>query len=152
MTKREKAIELMNELRKSGPRPIFERIDNSDKGIYFIIGYLKHHKDEDVFATDLANKLHVSTARISIILKKLENRGLVLKQQDKKDTRKVKIKLSKKGERLADEHFEKIVKAHEKLVDEISDTELKTYIRISKKIKEALSQIENKVGDNNENI
>ena len=41
---------------------------------------------------------------------------------------------------------------YEKLIDEISDTELKTYIRISNKIKEKLSQIDNKVGDNNENI
>lgn len=152
MTKREKAIELMNELRRSGPRPIFERIDNSDKGIYFILGYLRHHQNEDVYAIDLAKKLHVSTARISVVLKKLENRGLILKQQDKNDTRRVKIKLSKKGERLAIEHFEKIIKAHEKLVDEISDAELKTYIRISKKIKEALCQIDNKEGDNNENI
>ena len=152
MTKREKAIELMNELRRSGPRPIFTQIDNSDKGIYFILGYLRHHQDEDVFAIDLANKLHVSTARISVVLKKLESRGLILKQQDKNDTRKVKIKLSKKGERLIDEHFEKIVKAHEKLIDEISDNELKTYIRISKKIKETLSQIDNKGGEDNENI
>ena len=152
MTKREKAIELMNELRKSRPLPIFEHIDNSDKGIYFILAYLKRHQDEDVFAIDLANKLHVSTARISVVLKKLENRGLIYKHQDKNDTRKVKIKLSKKGEKLADEHFEKIVKAHEKLIDEISDTELKTYIRISNKIKDKLSQIDNKVGDNNENI
>ena len=152
MTKREKAIELMNELRKCGPRPIFKQIDNSDQGIYFILAYLRHHQDEDVFAIDLANKLRVSTARISVVLKKLENRGLILKQQDKKDTRKVKIKLSKKGERLADEHFEKIVKAHERLIDEISDTELKTYIKISKKIKEKLCQIDDKAGDDNENI
>lgn len=141
MNKREKAIRLMENIRKSAPRPLIDSISIEDKGIHFILGYLKCHKDEDNNIVDLAKELGVSTARISVLIGKMEKKELVRKIRSKTDARKVMVKISAKGERIADENFEMMVKAHEKLIESISEEDLKNFVRVSGIIRDVMKNM-----------
>ncbi|MBR3228396.1 MAG: MarR family transcriptional regulator [Erysipelotrichaceae bacterium] len=138
MNKREKAIRLMEDIRKSAPRPLIDSISNEDKGINFILGYLKCHKDRENNIVDLAKELGVSTARISVLIRKMENKELVRKTRSKTDARKVMVKISARGERIADANFEMMVKAHEKLIECVSEDDLKNFVRVSGIIKDVM--------------
>ena len=134
MNKREKAIRLMEEIRNNRPRPLLENLDKGERGINFILGYLLNHREE-VIAADLAKELGASTARISVLLKKMKDRELIETASSKEDARKIVIRLAGKGERLAKDNFEKLVRAHEKLLDNLNDDEIETFLKISGKIK-----------------
>ena len=151
MNKREEAIILMKEIRECRPYPLFKTIDNEDKGIRFVLAYLNKNQG-GVIAKELADKMNISTARISVLIKKMDSQKLIKKAGDKSDSRKVIIKLTAKGKQIANMNYEEVVKAHEKLIEEISANDLKTYIKISKKIKNTLNEFALTSGDNNENI
>lgn len=143
MNKRQQAINLMEQMRKSAPKPLFEKISNEEKGIRFILGYLNNHENDEIIAKDLANKMNISTARISVLLKKMLDKGLIVKLPIKNDTRKTKIKLSKKGKQITSTFHEKMIKVHEKILDEISEKDIKNFLRISNKINEVINEFNN---------
>ncbi|MBR3227569.1 MAG: MarR family transcriptional regulator [Erysipelotrichaceae bacterium] len=138
MNRREKAIRLMEDIRKSAPRPLIDSISSEERGIHFILGYLKCHKDEENNIVDLAKELGVSTARISVLIGKMENKELVRKTRSKTDARKVMVKISDRGEKIADENFEMMVKAHEKLIECVSEEDLRNFVRVSGIIKDVM--------------
>ncbi|MBR2577426.1 MAG: winged helix-turn-helix transcriptional regulator [Erysipelotrichaceae bacterium] len=134
MTKREKAVRLMEEIKKKRPVPLLEHIDRGERGINFILAYLDSHRDKEVIAADLAKELGVSTARVSVLLKKLKDKALIKTFASARDARKAVVELTEKGEKTAKENLEKLIKAHEKLLDELSDKEIETFLRISGKM------------------
>lgn len=140
MSKREEAIKLMEQLRNCTPKPLFEKISNEEKGIRFILGYLNKHDGEEIIAKDLADKMNISTARISVLLKKMADKELIIKSEVKGDTRKTKIELSKKGKEITKAFHEKMIKAHERILDKVSEKEIKSFLRISKKISEVIKE------------
>lgn len=70
-----KAIELINKIASTRPFEILHRIDRRNEGMLFIINYI-NEKSSDVSAGELASALSVSTARVAVLLKKLEKKGM----------------------------------------------------------------------------
>ena len=140
----------MEDIRNNAPRPLFDSIGLEEKGIRFILGYLKCHKDEDIKIADLARELGVSTARMSVLIGRMEADKLVRKIRSKKDARQVMVKITAAGEKIADEHFETLVRAYEKLIDSVSEEDLRNYVRVSGIIKGVLKNA--KAGDKTDEI
>lgn len=59
-------------------------------------------KHPDITMTELAQLLEVSKESLSVSIKRLENGGFVTKSMDEKDKRRTLLRLSEKGETLAD--------------------------------------------------
>ena len=59
-------------------------------------------KHPDITMTELAQLLEVSKESLSVSIKRLENGGFVTKSMDVKDKRRTLLRLSEKGETLAD--------------------------------------------------
>ena len=140
MNRREKAIRLMEDIKENRPGPLLEHIDRGERGLNFVLGYLDHHSDKEVIAADLAKELGVSTARISVLLRKMKDKGLIETAPSARDARKTVLKLSKKGKRLSNENFERMVRAHERLLESLSDREIETFLKISKKIQTVMTE------------
>lgn len=99
---------------------------------YFLLNI---NSKEGSYASDIAPKLGMETTSLSRIIKTLESDGLILKQVDKDDKRKVKLLLTPKGKEAKEQaknsvrKFNTIVSSKiskeriadfEKTIDEIS--------------------------------
>ncbi len=75
-----------------------------EKGLYFgqppILKYLSEHKNAT--QKDIADFLHVSTPSVAKSLKRMEESGLLVRIENKKDARRNSIKLTKKGKELVE--------------------------------------------------
>lgn len=137
MNTREQALFIMEELRKCKPQIFLDKIDLTDRGIHFVLGYLMHH-DEEVISSDLSNALKVSTARMAKLLNKMETKELIKKQNSKDDARKTVVVITTKGIDKALQYQEALVKETMKLIEQVGYDDLKEFVRISYKMKEAM--------------
>ncbi len=71
-----------------------------EKGIGAVLVYLLN-ADAEVKSVDICNAHRVSSARVAVILKKLEHKDLIIKSASKTDSRAITIKLTDKGRILA---------------------------------------------------
>ena len=73
-----------------------------EKGIYVgqppILKYLSEHNDAT--QKEIAEFLHVSPPSVATSLKRMEESGLVVRLENKKDARRNTVKLTKKGKEL----------------------------------------------------
>ncbi len=73
-----------------------------EKGIYFgqppILKYLS--ENENATQKEIADFLHISAPSVATSLKRMEEAGLVVRLENKKDARKNTLKLTKKGREL----------------------------------------------------
>ncbi len=73
-----------------------------EKGIYFgqppILKYLSENKNAT--QKEIADFLHISAPSVATSLKRMEESGLVVRVEDKKDARRNSVKLTKKGQEL----------------------------------------------------
>lgn len=74
-----------------------------ENGLYFgqppILKYLSEHKDAT--QKEIADFLHVSAPSVATSLKRMEEAGLVVRLESKKDARRNTVKLTKKGKELS---------------------------------------------------
>ena len=136
MKTRNHAEEVLKDLYVNKPFEIFESIDKNNQGMNFILSYLNDVKNH-VSAGELAKALKVSTARIAILLKKLIKNNFVKKQNAPKDARISIISITDKGKKFIETEKEKIIALVEKLIKKVGIDDLKEYIKLSLKIKNA---------------
>lgn len=100
MATEEQIKQLLGELKQAPPSQLFQSIDASTDGMRAILLYLGD-TDQVVTAGMVSDFMHVSTARVAVLLKKMEAKGLLEKERDPKDARKVMVRLSAQGRKLA---------------------------------------------------
>ncbi|KOS69035.1 MarR family transcriptional regulator [Lysinibacillus contaminans] len=93
---------------------------------------------QPVTPTEISDCMHMSMPNTSRELKKLYEQNLIEKISDKEDRRKQHIRLSKDGEIMMDEAFAAIEVRFQKLIENISEEDLK-------EINHALDVLQNKV-------
>ena len=96
MNKRQHAIDILERSVPCVPKLFFDKLNKHEKGVDFALRYL-YNSEEETNAGDLARALDVSTARVAILLDKMEKKGLIYRYSSKADARKTIIVLSKKG-------------------------------------------------------
>lgn len=135
------ALELFSQLRNNSKESLTELLNEFTRGEVGVLGYLAFDKNS-VTAGELSEKLNVSTARIASILNSLENKGYIKRKEDKLDKRKTLVAITKKGEKLARNAKNDIIKKITKVIKEVGYEEIKKYIEIAMKIKKVLQEDE----------
>lgn len=130
---------LMEQLKKAPPAECFQRFDMSTAGIRAILKIL-NETDDKVTAGDLSEHMHVSTARIAVLLKKMEAKGLIEKERDSADGRVVVVKLSNQGKELADK-FKANLYAHVgEMIDKIGMDKMLEFAAVSDEIQSLMKK------------
>lgn len=137
MGTRQTARKFLYEFCASMPGSFFFTIDATQKGYGYILGYLSK-VNEAVNPSALARQLNVSTARISALLKKLENRGFIERIHSEKDARQTIVKITPAGISYIEEKENALLAIIERLLEKVGEADLEAYIRISKKMVAAL--------------
>ena len=139
MSTREDAEAFLTKLCSSMPRSFYSKLEATQRGFGFVLGYLERAEGE-VVAGDLARKLNVSAARIAALLKKMEKNGFITRHTSSKDARQIIIEITPAGTAFVDNMREQTLIKVESLLNQVSKEDLETYIRISHQIREAMER------------
>lgn len=139
MSTREEAQEMLHKLRACRSKSVFGKIDESQKGIGFVLVYLQEANHE-VIAGDLARELGVSTARIAALLRKMEKNGLIVRYRSAEDARQTVVQITQEGSAYVDKMKEQMLIKMELLIEKVGRKDLEEFIRISHKIKETFDE------------
>lgn len=123
MATEEEVLKTMKFMHENRPEKVFEHINRQDLGVFAVIKYI-HESTEEINSADISKHMKISSARITVLLRKLENKGMIEKSDSAKDARVKIIKLTDKGWKVADEHRKFVCKMAEKIVDEFGFEEL----------------------------
>lgn len=133
MASQEQIETLLEALQKAPPSHLFQGIDSGAAGMRAILLYLS--KQEGIVTAGMvSDSMNVSTARVAVLLKKMEAKGLIAKERDPEDARKINVKLSERGQALAAQAHEQIRTHVEAIIDQIGMERLLEFAAISKEI------------------
>ncbi len=140
MTKEEKAIEYLNQFRECKFSSIQKPFTGAESGMGFILVYMTHYVKE-VTQTELASKMNVSKARITSLIQKMEEKGLVKRETSKNDERINIISLTEKGLKEGERMVKYSLKIVMQLIDEIGTEEIDRFLVTLFKIKDILQDV-----------
>jgi DNA-binding MarR family transcriptional regulator len=103
------------------------------------IGYALLNIDKKgTLSTSLGPKMGMEATSLSRTLKKMEDDGLIRREKDKEDKRKVHIFLTKTGEEMRDRSRKTVLKFNKTIQNATSKKERESFIRVMNQINGAL--------------
>lgn len=110
------------------------------EGMIGVLVYL-YRTQETVTAGMISKVMHITTGRVSVLIRKMVDKGLITKQTGKADARVTEIKLTDKGRQVVEDLQAQRNDQMEKLIDTIGMDRLREYIAISKEVWSILTPI-----------
>lgn len=102
----------------------------------WIIAYLVDHADEDVYQKDLEKQFSVTRSTSSKVIKRMEEKGLILREGVAADARLKKLVLTQKAMDLHNAIVDDLRKVEENLTRGFTPEELKTCFSFLSRMKE----------------
>ena len=115
-----------------------KELDEATGNNMFIIGYLAHRKDRDVFQKDLEEFFSVRRSTMSNIVLRMEQKGFLIRKPVLHDRRLKKLVLTEKGESLHVMMESVVLRTEEKLTEGFSEEERETLSRLLEKLRRNL--------------
>ncbi len=131
-------IEIVEKLlHENRPHKAFENVAKAEMGVLAVIRYL-HRTEEETNSKDISRSLGISSARMAILLKKLENRNWITKVNSPTDARAVVVCLSDKGKEELEKKKKQMEDAIGEMIDEVGVEELEKMFQNLNKIKDIM--------------
>lgn len=106
----------------------------------WIIGYLYHNKDKNIYQKDLEEKFSIRRATVSGIIKLMEKNGLIEKIGDETDKRLKKLVLTPKAIDIHNSVMEDLKKIEEQLQKGLSQEEIDNFFLVMEKMKKNMEE------------
>lgn len=139
MNKREQALNVMKKLRECKPTHIFKNVSDMDTGMTFVLIFLSENSG-DVYASTISENMNISRARVTVLLKKMESKGLIEKNVSNLDARIEVIKTTEYGKEQSNLLKEKALSNIIKVIDEVGFNELNQFLSTAGRIKDILEE------------
>ena len=139
MATMEQVEALLERLNEAPPSEHFQHLDQNTVGIQAILKYLCA-TDEKVTPGRISEHMKVSTARVAVLLKKMETKGLIERVRDPEDGRGVVVKLTDDGRRTAEAFRENIYRTTAEMIDRVGMDRMMEFAAISKEIHSIMSR------------
>lgn len=110
-------------------------------GEQFIIFYLGYNSNKNIIAKNLADELDCSTARIAVLLNRLERKKLIEKKTASNDKRKTIVSLTETGFNLYNKKQLIFKEYLERILATIGSDELEAFLNTLNKIKKIGEEI-----------
>lgn len=136
------ALELMAKMQAMHKAMRQKGIREKFQGEDFILQCLCEHGQEALIPKAISNEMGVSAARIAAALNDLEEKGLITRQIDKSDRRKILVKLTKNGRSVAEENRREFLQKIAALLSLVGEHDAKEYVRIMGRIAEEVPRVD----------
>ena len=135
------AEEVFQKITSAHSRPFFAEIDKSSQGEFSVLGCLMHHA-EGISAGEIAEVSCVSSARMAVLLSRMEEKGLIVKYKDENDRRRTMVRLTEKGNALINEKKQTLLCILEKITEKVGREKIETMIRTMEEISAVCEEME----------
>lgn len=108
----------------------------------WVIGYVYGRKDEDVYQRDIEKISKLRRSTTTVMLQKMEQKGLIERHSVDSDARLKKITLTPKAIAMHKQVLEQIEKTEKRLTDGISEEELEAFKKTIRKMQKNLLECE----------
>ena len=129
-------FEKMQELRKAKPQ---KNINDALHGEAFVLHYISHHH-ENVLPGEISDEMNVSSARIAAVLNKLESKGLITRQIDPDDRRRILVGITQKGKESAEKHQQYVIECFAQIFSRLGEQDAREYVRITGKLAKIMAE------------
>ena len=102
---------------------------------------LLYMEKEPITAGAISEKLGISTARVAVLLKKLEAKGTISRLRDPADARKTLVQLTDSGMEWIQETWKKIRDQMGKMIDTIGEERLMEFIEVGIEIRKIMKEL-----------
>ena len=114
-------------------------LDDSITGVQGqVIGFLYHHRQEDIYQKDLEQWFCVRRSTASRLLKNLEDRGIIRRTPVAHDARLKKVTLTPEAIVRQEEFYQYLLQLEDTLAQGLTQQELETFAKLCNKIKDNL--------------
>jgi len=132
------AIEWLQKMHLLRQARVQRNINSSLHGEAFILHFIARRKDA-VLPSDISRNMGVSSAMVAATLNRLESKGLITRQIDQNDRRRILVKTTQEGNDLADKHYQSVLSAAEKMLSLLGERDAQDYIRLTGKLADIVS-------------
>ena len=123
-------------LQKAGHQRV---IQEGIQGESIVLHHIGKHKE--IIPGHISDAMGVSSARVAAVLNSLESKGLITREIDSGDRRRIIVKLTPKGAEQAEEQHKRHVRLVSSVLTELGEHDAKEYVRITGKLAEVLSNL-----------
>lgn len=123
MAKKEDVLKAIALLHENHPRRTFDELNKDKMGYLAVIHFLRN-VDRQVTSKEISDCLHVSSARMTVILKKLQKEEVITKEKSTEDARALIVTFTEKGKERAVLLHQKRYELVESIVDEFGIDEI----------------------------
>lgn len=114
----------------SSPLQEVQKLSQGENGILKTLLIYEEISKTDITPGDLCKVQHLTSGRIATTLKSLEKKQYIKRINDSKDGRKILVKLTENGKKIAKSILNKINIHVNKIMERLSEQELSEFIRI----------------------
>ncbi len=139
MANREYTVSVMKRLHEKPPEDAFRKFNDDNAGINCMLRYLEQ-VGRPVSAGEISGYMHVSTARVSVLLRKMSERNFIIRENSSKDARRLMISLSEQGKAEFTRRSEEMVDIFGRIIDKIGKERMEEFISISDDIKTIINE------------
>lgn len=112
-----------------------KRFDDSMHGETFAMSYI-FRQGGTVLPSDISSEMNISSARVAAMLNNLENKGLITREIDKSDRRRVLVELTQDGIEFAKNHNKTVVNYTIRTLKLLGEHDAKELVRIIGRLSE----------------
>lgn len=127
-----KIMENSHKLRRANPQ---KQIDESLQGERFVLQFIAS-QNRDVLPGEISTEMGISSARIAVTLNGLEKKGLITRQIDTSDRRRILVDLTLEGKTLVEERRQEALERVTKMFSRLGEHDAREYVRITAKLAE----------------
>ena len=124
-------------LHEAYPHGFVKTLRDGNAGISAVLQLL-HKASATVTAGTISEFMNVSTARVSVLLKKMEKKGIIKKEKDTHDARVTNVYLSDKGEEKVQQIQSKLYEQVGMVIDKVGMDRMVEFINISHEINKTM--------------
>lgn len=139
MANREYVLNVMQRLHAKPPDDVLRKFSDDNAGIGCVLKYL-YDEECPVSAGEISRFMRVSTARVSVLLKKLREKDFIICENSSEDARRLIISLSEKGKAEYLARQERMIEIFSRIIDSIGEERMEEFIMISTEIKKTVSE------------
>ncbi|MCL1905356.1 MAG: MarR family winged helix-turn-helix transcriptional regulator [Methanomassiliicoccaceae archaeon] len=132
----ELAVEFLSNMRSLQTAKKQRSIQEGVQGEAYVLNYIKE-KDGVVIPSNISEAMEISSARVAAALNSLENKGMVTREIDTEDRRRIIVKITAKGEERAEEHRKMLIGYIKDTLTALGEDDAREFVRITKKMAEA---------------
>ena len=138
MATQEQIRRIFQKMSESHPKEFFHHMDETQAGIGAVLRLL-YMEEKPVTAGKISDTLGISTARVAVLLRKMESKGLIIKEKNPLDARVTIVSLTDMGTEMIKDAWKEIQEQMGKIIDTVGEERLLEYIEISNEIRQVVS-------------